>query len=169
MEQALVAWCHYWLDHHGVLTYAIIQAQASHLGDNLGIRNFLYSHGLCAKFCARHGVALRRRVGEAGSANRANIELAQNAVPMVLAVLGSQERDIFNADETGIVFGAQPCKTMAFERTGSVKKETDRISILLCCNATGEERLKPVIIAKPRRPTPRQCRAEDAHCSLAQC
>ena len=74
---------------------------------------------------------MRRWVGEAGSANAANIELARNALPMVLAVLGLRAEDVFNADETGIVFGAQPCKTLVFHRMAGVKKEKDRISIVM--------------------------------------
>ena len=91
-------------------------------------------------------------MGEAGSVDRVNVELCRNALPMVLAVLGARPEDVFNANETSIVLGSQPTKTMAFSRVSGVKKEKDRISLMRCCNATGTERLKPVIIAKPARP-----------------
>ena len=152
MEQALVAWAHHWLDHNGVLTYALLQAQAALLGARFNVTHFRYSHGWCARFCRRHGLTLRRRVGEAGSTSQANVELARNSIPLVLAVLGARPQDVFNADETGLVLGSQPCKTMAFARVSGVKKEKDRISVMLCCNATGDEKMKPVVIAKAARP-----------------
>ena len=152
MEQTFVAWAHHWLDHNGVLTYALIQAQAPLLGQRLGVTHFSYSHGWCSRFCRRHGFTLRRRVGEAGSVSRPNVKLSRNALPMVLAVLGAGSGDVFNADETGVVLKAQPCKTMAFNRVSGVKKEKDRITLKLYCNATGSEKFKPLIIAMPAQP-----------------
>ena len=95
---------------------------------------------------------MRRRIGEAASANMANAELARNSIPMVLAHLGARSVDVFNYDETGLILGAQPTKTLAFGRVAGVKKQMDRITIMLCCNATGEEKLKPILVAKAKRP-----------------
>ena len=100
----------------------------------------------------RHGLALRRRVGEAASANIANVELARHEIPIVLALLNARPQDVFNADETGIVFGAQPHKTLAAGRVSGVKRVADRIIVMLCCNATGSERLKPLVIGKASKP-----------------
>ena len=66
---------------------------------------------------------------------------------MVLANLGTRPQDVFNCDETGIILGAQPFKTLAFSRVSGVKKCMDRITIMLYCNATGDERMKLLMLA----------------------
>ena len=149
LEAALVAWCHYFLDHNGVLTYSILQAQGKELGTALGVTNFTYSDGWVYRFCQRNGIKCHKRVGEAASANLANVELARNSIPMVLAMLGAHPNDVFNCDETGLVLGAQPLKTLAFGRVSGCKRAMDRITLMICCNATGTERMKPMIVAKP--------------------
>ena len=70
----------------------------------------------------------------------------------MLALLNARPQDVFNADETGVCFGAQPHKTLATGRVSSVKHVNDRITVMLCCYATGTERLKPLVIGKPNRP-----------------
>ena len=151
LEDALLTWAHHWLEHNGAITYALLQAQAMEVGRTLNIHGFGYSQGWVNRFCRRHGLALRRRVGEAASANMANVELARNSIPMVLANLGARPQDVFNCDETGIILGTQPFKTLAFRRVSGVKKQIDRITIMLCCSATGNERLKLLMVTKPKR------------------
>ena len=152
MEEALVAWASNWLQQNGVLTYNVLQARGQEIDDALGITDFQYSDRWVYRFCQRQGLAVRRGVGESASANLANVELARHAIPMVLAILNAKPDDVFNADETGLVFGTQPLKTLAFSRVQGVKRVADRITVMLCCNATVRERLKPMIVAKPTRP-----------------
>ena len=152
LEDALLTWAHHWLEHNGAITYALLQAQAMEVGRTLNIHGFGYSQGWVNRFCRRHGLALRRRVGEAASANMANVELARNSIPMALANLRARPQDVFNSDETSIILGAQQFKTLAFSRVSGVKKQIDGITIMLCCNATGDERLKLLMVAKPKRP-----------------
>ena len=143
-----MAWANNWLRHHGALTYSLLQSQAMLIGPQLNITDFSYSDGWIWRFCNLHGLALRRRVGESSCANIGNVELARHAIPIVLALLNARPADVFNADETGIVFGAQPHKTLAPGRVSGVKRVADRITVMLCCNATGNERLKPLVIGK---------------------
>ena len=62
-------------------------------------------------------------------------------------------KDVFNADETGLFFRGLPEKSLVVkkdERKGD-KKAKERITLLLCCSATGEK-LEPLIIGKSANP-----------------
>lgn len=62
--------------------------------------------------------------------------------------------DIFNADETGLFFKCLPNKTFAFKKEkcygGKLSKE--RITVMVCANSTGTNKLKLLVIGKPRKP-----------------
>jgi len=60
--------------------------------------------------------------------------------------------DIFNMDETGLVFRAQPTRTLAKGTTSGGKVNKERITIGLTCNASGTEKLRPLVINKAKRP-----------------
>lgn len=65
-----------------------------------------------------------------------------------------QDQDIFNADETGLFFKALPEKTMEFKgkTCSGGKRCKDRLTVLLCCNKDGSEKLKPLVIVKFANP-----------------
>ena len=71
----------------------------------------------------------------------------------MLAELKVKPKDIFNADETGIIFNAHHNKSLAPHRISGMKHNMNRVTLMLCCNANGTERLKPVILAWANRPT----------------
>nr|XP_037272856.1 tigger transposable element-derived protein 6-like [Rhipicephalus microplus] len=65
-----------------------------------------------------------------------------------------EPRDVFNADEAGLFFNLQPEKSLYFKgkecRGG--KKSKERITVLLCCNADGSEKLKLTVVGKFQKP-----------------
>ena len=62
--------------------------------------------------------------------------------------------NIFNADETGFFFRLGPNKTLASKNDTAkgYKKDKQRLTILLACNATGSRKLKLFVIGKSKRP-----------------
>ncbi|XP_030047942.1 tigger transposable element-derived protein 4-like [Microcaecilia unicolor] len=81
---------------------------------------------------------------------------AENWVVSVLPSILNEyaPRDIFNADETGLYWRAIPDGTLAFKQatpTGS-KASKERLTILLCCNMDGGEKLEPLVIGKSKQP-----------------
>jgi hypothetical protein len=54
-----------------------------------------------------------------------------------------KEEDIFNMDKIGLFWNLLPSRGLLIEPQPSVKKEKARISINLCSNATGSERIRP--------------------------
>ena len=66
---------------------------------------------------------------------------------------GYELKDVFNADETGLFFRGLPERSLVVkkgERKGG-KKAKERITLLLCCSATGEK-LEPLILGKSANP-----------------
>jgi hypothetical protein len=58
--------------------------------------------------------------------------------------------NIFNMDETALFYNAQPKRTLAIkgERYHGGKAYKDKVTVLLCCNADGSEKLRPLIVGK---------------------
>ena len=60
--------------------------------------------------------------------------------------------DIHNFDETGVYFGMTTNTTLATSSVHGGKKYKDRLTIGLCTNATGTNKLKPIVLGKAARP-----------------
>ena len=60
------------------------------------------------------------------------------------------ENDVFNADETSLVYRATLDRSLVLskEECKCGKKSKERLTVLLCSNLTGTEKLKPVVIGK---------------------
>ena len=71
-----------------------------------------------------------------------------------LPILTKKQQMIeFNADETAMFYRQLPRKSLVFkgELCKGGKFAKDRLSIILCCSATGEK-LKPLVIGNAARP-----------------
>ena len=144
LERELLTWCIGWVRRHGTLTYALLREQALLKAMKLGpesrpIRTkknaagvwveveppeFRASSGRATAFCRRNGLKMRRRCGAGGDANVASADIAKTGIPYILETLHAKPEDVFNCDETGIVFGAQPHRTLApFTVKGSQKRD----------------------------------------------
>jgi hypothetical protein len=88
--------------------------------------------------------------GEAASAPVKDLGVARSKLQKILATYRLE--DIFNADETGLFFRMLPSQTLATSARKSIKKDKERITLLLTTNAAGTEKLKPTIIGKSAQP-----------------
>jgi hypothetical protein len=63
-------------------------------------------------------------------------------------------KNIFNMDETALFYNAQPKIMLAIkgERCFGGKAYKDRVTMLLCYNADGSEKLWPLIVGKFEKP-----------------
>jgi hypothetical protein len=67
---------------------------------------------------------------------------------------GYADKDVFNADETGIFFRLTPDRTLKFkgEKCVGGKLSKERITALVCANAAGTEKKKLLVIGKSKNP-----------------
>ncbi|UYV83620.1 hypothetical protein LAZ67_23001706 [Cordylochernes scorpioides] len=72
----------------------------------------------------------------------------------MLANSGYDPANIYNAVETGLFFQLIPDRTLAHkdENCRGVKRMKQRIAVLLCCNSTGTDKRRLLIIGKSAKP-----------------
>ena len=93
--------------------------------------------------------------GEKLSAAEETVEPFLQKLHQVMEQKGLTTEQIYNADETGLLWRCLPDKTLVSCHEKSApgfKKSKDRLTILGCTNATGTHKLKPVMIGKFAKP-----------------
>lgn len=116
-----------------------------------------FSKGWLHNFKVRHGIRKLDVSGEIKSAD----EAAANEYKITFQKLVDEHQlspaQIYNADETGLLWRCLPNSTLAGAEESSAKgfkKNKDRITILVCGNASGNHKLTPFVIGKYKKPRP---------------
>jgi hypothetical protein len=88
--------------------------------------------------------------GEAGDANREVVQLARADLRLLLE--GYTAEITCNQDETGIFWRQLPIRTLAMGKKAGLKKEKERLTVSLMCNAAGSDKRPLVLIRKAKVP-----------------
>ena len=150
MESALYTW---FADVRGrglAISDDMMITKAKEYGQKLGVTDFQYSRGWLAGFKKRHGIRLYKCHGEAGSAQATVVQAGREQLREDLRDFSP--RDVYNFDETGLFYRLEPNATLATAPVPGKKKSKDRLSVGLCSNADGSDKLKPVVIGKAAKP-----------------
>ncbi|UYV84931.1 hypothetical protein LAZ67_X004047 [Cordylochernes scorpioides] len=97
-------------------------------------------------------------IGETGEVASADEEAARKYPEKLAKIIkdgGYCAHQIFNADETGLFWKKMPtCTYIAkFEKNASgFKAAKDRVTLLLCSNASGDRMLKPLLVNRSLKP-----------------
>jgi hypothetical protein len=134
------------------ITGRIIQQKAKQLARALNIRDFNGSDGWLSKFKKRHHIKEYKRQGEAASAPLEEIPRYQAELREIIK--NYQPENVYNADETGLYWRMEPDKSLASGPISGKKRSKDRVTILLTCNATGDDKLPLLLIHKYQSPHP---------------
>jgi len=106
------------------------------LGEEMS--EFHASNGWLQNFCQRHGIKSIRDHGEAGSVDP---EVAKQGRKIMIETTAKwRPEDIYNADETGLYYRQGPSVRMHTRKTRGKKVIKDRITVLVCANATGTDK-----------------------------
>ena len=128
-----------------------MKEKAKHFGDETGVTDFKYSNGWLQYFKARHGISSHVISGESAGVDRALIETGRKEAIRKMEAFAPN--DVLNIDETGLFFRMLPDRSLSTaEYTKGTKKAKDRITVALCCNSDGYEKMKPYVIAKALKP-----------------
>ncbi|XP_003740248.1 jerky protein homolog-like [Galendromus occidentalis] len=134
----------------------IICQKALELNQKLGgDPEFKASQGWLGKFKNRHGI---RELEVQGERMSSDVEAAERFVSEVNGLLhdGAFDLDfIYNPDETGLFYKALPSRSLAArnERTAPGHKSSkERVTAMVCANATGRHKISMLIIGKSRNP-----------------
>ncbi|UYV73501.1 TIGD4 [Cordylochernes scorpioides] len=131
----------------------LLSEKAKTLALEFGLKDFTGSGGWIERWKARHGIKLRNICGESADVNRETMtNWLTDVMPNIISNYAC--KDIFNADETGLFWRLLPDKTLHFkgETCTGGKASKERITILLCCNMDGSEKMQPLVIGKAKQP-----------------
>lgn len=124
----------------------LIQSKARQLGSLLNVGKFTASAGWLQRFKRRFGLKYKSLSGDAAEADKS---VAIDWIENVFMPLMSRyaEKDVFNADETGVFFKCLPNKTFAFknDECKNGKHNKVRVTIMFCANMDGSEKIKPMV------------------------
>ena len=132
-----------------------IQHAAERLAEHLGHENFKCSSGWLWRFRQRHGISNKAITGELLSADVESVEPFIETLRDLKEDEGLQDFQIYNGDETALLWKSLPRKTQAHKEISHVsgrKEPKDRLSIMVCANTDASHRLKPVIVGKSAKP-----------------
>eukprot|EP00070_Physeter_catodon_P048628 XP_028355522.1 major centromere autoantigen B isoform X1 [Physeter catodon] len=152
----------------------ILKEKALRIAEELGMDDFTASNGWLDRFRRRHGVVSCSGVARARSRSAAPRPPAAPASPPTVPSEGSgggttgwrareeqppsvaegyASQDVFSATETSLWYDFLPDQAAGLcGSDGRARKATQRLSVLLCANADGSEKLPPLVAGKSAKP-----------------
>jgi len=154
IEEGLWMWCLGAMHASIFVTDAILLEKAGLIATQLGVNNetFRKSNGWLNQFKTRHGIHQITLHGEADSVSLNNLPEFRATLQELLSTYHPD--DIFNADETGLFWKMMPNKTLATTSRAGKKILKNQVTVMLCCNSSGTEKIHPLVIGHAKTPRP---------------
>ncbi|CAG5051389.1 unnamed protein product [Parnassius apollo] len=153
VDQALIQWFKNMRNKGIPISGPMLQEKANGFAARFGILDFNCSASWISRFKVRHNIVAGKIVGESSSVDQNS---TTNWLISVWPNLRRQFSDdeIFNADETGLIYKLMPYKTLKFkgENCSGGKLSKDRITVMVTANMSGTEKKKLLIIGKSQKP-----------------
>ncbi|GFX66557.1 tigger transposable element-derived protein 1 [Trichonephila clavipes] len=119
-------------------------------------KEFSASKGWLTGFLKRNALHYIKITGESATADEGAAKIFPEELAKIIEDGDYSADQVFNADETGLYWKKLPNRTYIAkdEKTASGHKASkDRVTLLLCRNASGDRMLKPILINKSLRPS----------------
>lgn len=134
----------------------ILMAKAADINTKIGgNHDFKATEGWLMRFKNRHGIRQLTLHGESLEADTDAANLFKTDLEEKIKRLNLNRDIVYNADETGLFWRTLPNKTLAARNEESAhvhKVIKERITVLVCANASGTHRLPLLIIGKSKKP-----------------
>jgi hypothetical protein len=116
----------------------LIQEKALEAARALNFGCFKASNGWLQKFKTRHNILCKTICGEPADAPKETADLWKEKLSRLCD--GYSERNIFNCDQTGLMFRALPDKTLTMKNDKCFGRKIlkQRLTVLLCSNMLGD-------------------------------
>ncbi|XP_053556272.1 jerky protein homolog [Bombina bombina] len=114
-----------------------------------------FSSGWLRNFKMRHGIRQLNVVGERQSADTHAAADYSATFEKIVIDYDLTPDQIYNADETGVFWKCLPTKTLAGNQERNAKgfkMNKERLTVLTCANASGQHKIKLLVIGKYKRP-----------------
>ena len=117
----------------------------------LNLDDFQASQGWLQSWLKREGLSWSLLCGEGGSVSQEVVDDYSRRIPLITE--GYKPEDIFNMDESGLFYRTLPHRSYILKGTKchGRKKGKDRITVVFCVSATGEQ-IMPWIIGRSAKP-----------------
>ncbi|GFS78452.1 tigger transposable element-derived protein 1 [Trichonephila clavipes] len=118
-------------------------------------KEFSASKRWLTRFLKRNALHNIKITGESATADEGAAKIFPEELAKIIEDGDYSADQVFNADETGLYWKKMPNRTYIAkeEKTASGHKASkDRVTLLLCSNASGDRMLKPLLINKSLRP-----------------
>lgn len=156
MEKALYKWFLKLREKNVPISGTMLQEKAKILQKKLDETSpFTASNGWLNRFKQRYGIRLLTISGEKLSSNPELVDPFKQKLKNKIEELAILPDQIYNADESGLYWKLLPDKTYVANTEKNApgrKVAKQRITFLLCTNATGNHKLKPLVIGKSKNP-----------------
>ncbi|XP_025408498.1 tigger transposable element-derived protein 4-like [Sipha flava] len=151
LEKILVEWIHEANVYSVPINGPIIQEKALEISKLLNIKDFNATNGWLDRFKNRHHIVYSRINGKFKS-DVDNKLWFLNLMSKYTNKYAS--KDIFNACEFGLFFKVMPDKSIMYKNNKCSNGELseERLTVLICANSDGTEKLKPLVIGKSLQP-----------------
>ena len=116
---------------------------------------FMASRGWFAGFRRRSGIHNVTRHGDAASSNKEAADAFVAEFASLIRSEGYLPQQIFNCDETGLFWKKMPNRTYITAEEKALpghKPMKDRLTVLLCANASGDCKVKPLVVYHSENP-----------------
>lgn len=153
IEDVLVRWLKHARAQNVPISSVTLKEKAKEIAEELNIEDFGASNGWLERFKVRHCLSFKTICGEAAAVDVDAVDDWKNSVlKEILSRFDAS--NVFNLDETGLFYRLLPDKTLSFkgEKCTSGKASKQRVTILLGANMSGNEKLKPLVIGKSKKP-----------------
>lgn len=156
VEDALFIWFKQQRNRNAPISGDILKQKAQFFYQEITKKtDFRASHGWFENFKKRHGIRLMQMSGEKVSANESEIQEFIGKLDAKINELGLVPEQIYNADETGLNWRQLPTKSFVTEDEKKVsgrKLQKERITLMVCANASGTHKLKLLVVGKSKNP-----------------
>ena len=129
----------------------ILKNKAQYYGQMLNIENFKYSNGWLHGFKSRYNISMRNLHGEGGSVFESMFKKERALLKEIFASFNKD--DNYNADEFALFYKLLPNRTLSKNKNeNGLKTIIERITCMVCCSASGNDKPKMLIINKTKTP-----------------
>jgi hypothetical protein len=142
-----------------VITPLILKIKAKQIAQTLGISQdvFSASDGWLQRFRKRRGIKITHLYGEGGEVDKDDPVLLKKLSDLEQLIDTYDIMNVYNMDETGLFYRMMPNYTLLMPdediTTARGKKaQKERVTLTVCCNATGCHKISLQMIGKPQRP-----------------
>ncbi|EGD78255.1 hypothetical protein PTSG_12868 [Salpingoeca rosetta] len=151
LEAALAAWVEQQKAQNFPLTDETLLAKAHAIGQHTSLPDhFNFSHSWLLRFKHRHDMCQRKLHTQAASADMDGVALAREALPRLLEHVSRD--DLYNLREAAVYYTQLPTRTRASHQRAGAVTNKQRLTVALCCNASGTDKLPLYVIGKAANP-----------------